>query len=79
MVLHIFSYKCFAEGVDVPNYVHAFCSFVIRSAYVIPVLVSGPQKDISSHFITIHVTLKIISLLLNALGASPGIFAFTVP
>lgn len=46
MVLHMFN-KCFAESSDVQNYIHAFSSFVIRSAYVLLVLTSGPQKDIS--------------------------------
>lgn len=75
----MFNHKCFAEGSDVQNYVHVFSSFMIRSACVILVLTSGPQKDISvpSQFMTIHVTLKIISLLLNASGTGPGILAFT--
>lgn len=78
MVLPMFNHKCFAEGSDVQNYGHAFSSFVLRSARVTLVLTSGPQKDISvpSLFMTIYVTLKIISLLLNTLGTSHGILAF---
>lgn len=79
MVLCMFQHKYFAEGSGVQNYVHAFNSFVTRTACEILVLTSGPQEDISapSHSMTIHVTLKIISLLLNTSGNSPGILAFT--
>lgn len=73
------NHKCFAEGSDVQNYVHAFRSFVMRSACVILVLTSGSRKDVSvpPQFMTIHMTLEIISLLLNTLGTSPGILTFT--